>query len=82
MWAYRSGAMHYPANELPRIPLPRGWVNKAFTPFATANDAGNYGGGKDPARSDEKPRQHFVPHSPRPGSGGYPVALLMKVNNG
>jgi hypothetical protein len=27
-WPYRSGAMQDPANELPRILLPRTWVNK------------------------------------------------------
>src|SRR5215218_8176240 len=28
LWPYRSGAMHDPANEFPRIPLPRTRVNK------------------------------------------------------
>src|SRR5688500_5230228 len=27
-WVYRGGAMLDPANEHPRIPLPRTWVNK------------------------------------------------------
>src|SRR5215212_2531532 len=31
LWAYRTGAMQDPANELPRIPLPRTPVNKAAT---------------------------------------------------
>src|SRR5829696_1116987 len=27
-WPYRTGAMQDPVSELPRIPIPRRWVNK------------------------------------------------------